>query len=72
MASLSANQALKSKTNYVALALTVVGFLTDPNVIGVVPPEVASWILKLSGPVLFILKTFFTKQVPEDKPLNIP
>ena len=70
MASLTAKQALESKTNWVALALLILGFVTDPQVMSFIPESYAPLILKIAGPVIFVLKTFFSKQVPDgNRPL---
>ncbi len=61
---------VKSKTSWVAAITLTAGFLTDPTIIGIVPPDWAPMILKVCGAVTFIISTFFTKRAEE--PLNIP
>jgi len=64
---------VKSKINWTALLLLGLGIITDPNVLGLLPTEWASKILMVSGPVLFILRQFFTKPAdPAINPPNIP
>ena len=69
MAALTAKQAVESKTNWLALALLVLGFVTDPAMLNILPPNWAPFILKVTGPVLLIVKTFMTKQCPTETPL---
>jgi len=66
---LTVKQVVLSKVNWAALILLVLGFVTDPTFTNILPPNWAPFILKVSGPVLFIIKTFFTKQVPIEQPL---
>jgi hypothetical protein len=64
-------QAAKSKINWVSLALLVLGFVTDPQFLDLFP-DYGPTILKIAGPLLFILRTCFTKPAPEpERPLVV-
>ena len=56
---------VKSKTNWIAVIVVIMGFLTDPAIIGVIPPDWAPFILKVAGAVTFIISAFFTKRVTD-------
>jgi hypothetical protein len=69
MAVMTVKQAATSKINYVALALLVLGFVTDPQFINLIPETWGPLILKISGPLLFVLRTFLSKPVEPTTPL---
>ena len=52
----------KSKLNWIALITVVMGFITDPKMLDFVDPWWASQILKGTGLVTFIIRTWFTQE----------
>jgi len=61
-----AKSAVRSKLNWVGLAVTIFGLLMDPSIqthLGnILPPEILSKIISGAGIATMVLRTFFTDQ----------
>jgi hypothetical protein len=66
------NPPLKSKLNYLGAILILLGGLSDPHVLAVLPAEYAGSITFFGGLLLMVLRTFFTAKTPQDPNMNIP
>jgi hypothetical protein len=62
------NPPYKSKINYLAGTLALLGVLTDPKVMGLIPQQYAGKIMIVAGAILIVVRSFFTAQ-PDRPPI---
>lgn len=66
------NPPLQSKLNYLGAVLVILGALSDPHVLAILPAEYAGSITFFGGLLLMVLRTFFTGRIPQDPNMNQP
>lgn len=53
---------LKSKINWIGIALFLIGILSDPRLGDLIPASWLSYITSAAGALTFIIRTFFTNE----------